>query len=548
MSDAERLRAWGELQALKEGALSLSLADAFASNPNRAEELSWTLGTTLFDLSKNLITDEILDALLLLATSSGLEEARSDLFGGKPVNSTEKRSVFHVALRGQQKGRFLIDGKDVLPDVREVLQQIRAFVENIHSGQLTGYTSRRFTDVVNVGIGGSDLGPRMVTEALHDHRTGHLNCHFVSNVDAAHITSVLERLDPETTLFVVASKTFTTQETMTNATIARQWITQALAEKDAIADHFVAVSTNRAGVTEFGISPERMFQFWDWVGGRYSLWSAIGLPIALSIGADGFEALLRGANKADEHFKDTPMRENIPVITGLLQVWYASVLGAESMAVLPYDQRLARMPAYLQQADMESNGKSVKCSGKPVETNTGPVIWGEPGTNGQHAFYQLLHQGTRLIPAEFLAAATPAHSLLESHEILLSNFFAQPEALMRGRTIEEATDELIASGHSQEDARELAPHKVFPGNRPTTSILYKTLDPSTLGMLIALYEHRIFVAGVIWGINSFDQWGVELGKVLANKILPELSCDEATTAQTHDPSTAGLIAHYKRLR
>jgi glucose-6-phosphate isomerase len=386
----------------------------------------------------------------------------------------------------------------------------------------------------------------MVTEALLPHATGHLRCHFVSNVDGAQITAVLSDLDPETTLFVIASKTFTTQETMTNAEHARRWVTTALGGKAAIADHFVAVSTNETAVVDFGITPERTFRFWDWVGGRYSLWSAIGLPIALSIGSHGFKSLLQGACSADDHFRDAPLEENIPVLMGLLQVWYSSILGAESMAILPYDQRLARLPAYLQQADMESNGKRVDRKGNEVSQATGPVIWGEPGTNGQHAFYQLLHQGTRLIPAEFLACVIPDHDLDESHRILLSNFFAQPEALMAGKTLAEARDELIASGASEAEADRLAPHKTFPGNRPTTSILYRTLDPFTLGQLVALYEHRVFVAGVIWDINSFDQWGVELGKDLAGRILPELSTN--SSAGDHDPSTSALIEHFNRLR
>ena len=546
MTQPESTQSWQRLQKLSAEAKTMSLPEAFKLDADRAQRFSYSMGEIFFDLSKNLITREIFDDLLELARECGLEKRREQLFAGSRINLTEGRSVFHMALRNLTDSARTIDGEDVMPAIRAVRAQMRSFVESLHNHSLKGINGDPFTDVVNIGIGGSDLGPNMVTEALSPHAAGSIQCHFVSNVDASQINSVLSKLDPSTTLFIIASKTFTTQETMTNAHIARKWIIDAHRTTEAVADHFVAVSTNVVAVQEFGIPEEHMFRFWDWVGGRYSLWGAIGLPIACSIGMDGFDALLRGAQAADDHFQDTPLADNIPVILGLLQVWYATFMGAASTAVLPYDQRLARLPAYLQQADMESNGKSTSIDGEPLSFPTGPVVWGEPGTNGQHAFYQLLHQGNRLIPAEFLAAATPAHAEVESHRILLSNFFAQPEALMNGQSIEDAHAALLAEGQSDDQAAMLAPHKVFTGNRPTTSILFRDLDPYTLGQLIATYEHRIFVAGVIWNINSFDQWGVELGKQLAKRILPELA-DEAAAGK-HDASTSSLIAQYLKIR
>ena len=469
------------------------------------------------------------------------------MFDGERINVTEDRAVLHTALRNRSDRAVRVDGEDVMPGVRAVLGKMRSFTDGVRSGQWTGHTERRISDVVNIGIGGSDLGPVMVTEALRPYWQEGLAVHFVSNVDGTQIAETLRRLDPATTLFIVASKTLTTQETLTNAHTARAWLVDGLGTDAAVARHFVALSTNRAEVVRFGIDPENMFEFWDWVGGRYSLWSAIGLSIACVVGMDRFEALLQGAHDVDEHFRTAPPKENIPVLMALLGVWYHNYWGAESHAILPYDQSLHRFAAYLQQGDMESNGKRVDRAGRTIDGyTTGPVIWGEPGTNGQHAFFQLLHQGTRLVPADFLAPARSHHPLGDHHRILLANFFAQTEALMRGRTEAEARAELEARGLAPEAVDRLAPHKTFPGNRPTTSILFQHLDPRTLGRLIALYEHKIFVQGILWDVNSFDQWGVELGKQLAGAILPELADDEPVDG--HDPSTNGLINCYKELR
>jgi glucose-6-phosphate isomerase len=522
-----------------------SVRALFEADAERFSRLSFRLGELLIDASKHRATEETLELLLRLADERGVLAQRDAMFAGEPINSTEGRAVLHVALRNRSDRPMRVGGVDVMPEVRAALAHLRAFSESVRSGAHQGYTGRRITDVVNVGIGGSDLGPLMVTEALRPF-WGPLRPHFVSNVDGAHLYETLRRLDPETTLFVIASKTFTTEETLENAKSARAWFLEQAGSSEHVAKHFVAVSTNQAEVERFGIARENMFVFWDWVGGRYSLWSSIGLTIALTLGADGFEALLAGAHEVDEHFRTAPPRQNVPLVLGMLGVWYTNFWGAETHAVLPYDQYLHRLPAYLQQGDMESNGKRVDREGRPVPVHTGPVLWGEPGTNGQHAFYQLIHQGTRLVPCDFLAAATTQTPYEHHHRILLANFFAQTEALMRGRTEAEARAELEAQGLSGEALARLLPHKVFPGSRPTTSLLYRALDARTLGMLIALYEHRIFVMGALWGVNSFDQWGVELGKKLAKAIRPELEGELEVTS--HDASTNGLIAHYKALR
>jgi glucose-6-phosphate isomerase len=484
--------------------------------------------------------------LLALARQTDVEGWRDRMFAGARINVTEDRAVLHVALRNRSNRPIMVDGEDVMPAVNGVLDQMRAFSEQVRGGAWRGHRGDAITDVVNIGIGGSDLGPLMVCEALKPYHRPDLRPHFVSNVDAAHLVHTLAKLEPARTLFIVASKTFTTQETMTNAGSARAWLVEHLGSEAAVARHFVAVSTNAEAVRAFGIDPANMFGFWDWVGGRYSLWSAIGLPIALAVGMARFEELLAGAHAMDEHFRTTPLERNLPVLLGVLGVWYRDFLGAASHAVLPYDQHLHRFPAYLQQGDMESNGKSVRRDGLPVDYPTGPIIWGEPGTNGQHAFYQLIHQGTELIPADFIAAAESQTPLGDHHEKLLANFFAQTEALMRGKTADEARAELAAEGLTGAALEALLPHKVFEGNRPTNSILYRKLTPTTLGRLIALYEHKIFTQGVIWNINSFDQWGVELGKQLAKAILPELTTPDPVTS--HDASTNGLINHLKELR
>ncbi len=467
------------------------------------------------------------------------------MFAGEKINTTEGRSVLHVALRNDPGKPIMVDGKDVMPDVARVLAQMRQFSDAVRGGAWTGHTGKRITDVINIGIGGSDLGPVMVSEALKPYHQPGLNIHFVSNVDGTHIAETLKPLDPETSLFIVASKTFTTQETLTNATSGRRWLIDALG-KEAVAKHFVALSTNTEAVTAFGIDSANMFEFWDWVGGRYSLWSAIGLPIAVAIGMDRFEELLAGGRAMDDHFRTAPLEANMPVILALIGIWNTDFLGADTYAVLPYDQYLHRLPAYLQQADMESNGKHVTRDGERVDYPTGPILFGEPGTNGQHSFYQLIHQGTRLIPCDFIAPARSHNNVGDHHPILLSNFFAQTEALMAGKSEAQARAELQAQGVSGADLEALVPHKVFDGNRPTNSILVRRFDPHTLGMLIALYEHKIFVQGVIWKVNSFDQWGVELGKQLAKAILPELEDGGAVTG--HDVSTNGLINAYKELK
>jgi len=539
MSTLTTLPAWQSLQQHFKSIENTHLRDLFENDPDRYHRFSFRLGDTLFDFSKHRISDTTLDLLLDLARQCNLTDKIEDMFNGETINITENRAVLHTALRNRSNRPVLVDGKDIMPEINRVLAQMRTFSNQVRQGEWRGTTGKLICDIVNIGIGGSDLGPLMVTEALKPYRHERLKVHFVSNVDGTHLCETLRGLNPETTLFLIASKTFTTQETMTNAHSARRWLIEQLGDENAVAKHFVAISTNREKVIDFGIDPANMFVFWDWVGGRYSLWSAIGLSIALLIGMDGFEELLDGAHLVDEHFRTRPLEQNIPVLMGLIGIWYNNFFAADSLAILPYDQSLHRFAAYLQQADMESNGKSVTLSGETVDYSTGPVIWGEPGTNGQHAFYQLIHQGTRLIPTDFIAAIN-SHNLLGVHQqILLSNFIAQPEALMRGKTEAEARKELEAEDHSDEEIRLLLPHKVFPGNRPSTAILLQQLTPHTLGSLIAVYEHKIFTQGAIWNLNPFDQWGVELGKQLAKSILQDLTTEELTTS--HDSSTNALI-------
>jgi glucose-6-phosphate isomerase len=517
----------------------------FAEDPQRFEKFSLTFEDILLDFSKNRINDTTLALLLQLAKECKLDEAIKAMFSGEKINQTEDRSVLHIALRNQGNKPVYADGKDVMEDVNAVLAKMEKFSEAVISGEWKGYTGKAITDVVNIGIGGSDLGPVMVTEALKAYKN-HLNMHFVSNIDGTHMAETLKTVNAETTLFLVASKTFTTQETMTNANTAKEWFLDKGGKQEDVAKHFAALSTNAKDVSAFGIDTKNMFEFWDWVGGRYSLWSAIGLPIALSLGFENFKQLLAGAHATDEHFKNTPFESNIPVILGLLGVWYINFFDAETQAILPYDQYMHRFAAYFQQGDMESNGKHVDRNGNEVTYETGPIIWGEPGTNGQHAFYQLIHQGTRLIPCDFIAPAQSLNPIGAHHSILLSNFFAQTEALMNGKTEEQVIAELEKDGKTAEEIEKLAPFKVFEGNRPTNSILLKRVTPYSLGSLTALYEHKIFVQGIIWNIFSFDQWGVELGKQLAKSILPELENDAAISS--HDSSTNGLINQYKSWR
>lgn len=537
--------AWQALQAHSTNVEGLHLRKLFAQDPERFDRFSLRIDDLLFDYSKHRITEETIALLLNLARAVEVEKWRGRMFAGDKINVTENRAVLHVALRNRSGQPILVDGVDVMPGVEAVLEKMRLFCERVRGGSWRGATGETITDIVNIGIGGSDLGPVMVCEALKPYQRPDLRPHFVSNVDAAHLVHTLARLDPARTLFVIASKTFTTQETMTNAASARAWLTKALGE-DAVAKHFVAVSTNAGEVARFGIDTANMFEFWDWVGGRYSLWSAVGLPIALAVGFERFQELLEGAHDIDVHFTSAPLERNMPVIMALLGIWYRNFLGASSTALLPYDQHLHRFAAYFQQGDMESNGKSIRRDGTHVDYATGPVIWGEPGTNGQHAFYQLLHQGTELIPADFLAAVQSQTPLGDHHEKLLANFLAQTEALAFGKTDSEVRQELQARGLNGENLERLVPHKVFDGNRPTSSLLYRKLTPRRLGSLIALYEHKIFVQGIVWGINSFDQWGVELGKELASRILPELRGNAPVTS--HDSSTNGLIAHIQHLR
>jgi glucose-6-phosphate isomerase len=517
------------------------LKDLF-KDPKRFEEFSISFGDILLDYSKNRINSQTHELLIQLAEECGLKDAIEQQFNGEIINEIEDRAVLHTALRNPHKTGFMLDGKDILPDVHRVLDKMEHFSNQVINGEWKGYSGKPITDIVNIGIGGSDLGPVMVTEALKAY-SNHLKLHFVSNVDGSHIAETLKNLDPETTLFMIASKTFTTQETMANAYSARDWFLKKGGNEAAVAKHFVAISTNEAGVAKFGIDTANMFEFWDWVGGRYSLWSAIGLSISCGIGFKNFKELLAGAHDADNHFRNSDFRENIPVTLALLGIWYSNFFGAESQAILPYDQYMHRFAAYFQQGDMESNGKSNDRDGNPVNYQTGPVIWGEPGTNGQHAFYQLIHQGTKLIPCDFIAPAQSHNPIANHHQLLLSNFFAQTEALMNGKNRAEVEEELKAAGKTPQEIEKLAPFKVFEGNRPTNSILIKKITPFTLGSLIAIYEHKIFVQGIIWNIFSYDQWGVELGKQLAGRILPELEDNQPVSG--HDASTNGLINQYK---
>ena len=517
----------------------------FEADPQRLDKFSLRLDDLLFDFSKHRITTETLRLLVKLAVQMEVPQFIERMFHGDRINFTECRPVLHVALRNRSNRPIEVDGKNVMPVVNQALDKMRCFTEDVRSGAWKGYTGERITDIVNIGIGGSDLGPVMVTEALRPYWKNGLQVHFVSNIDGTHLADALKKLRPESTLFTVASKTFTTMETITNATSAREWLLAKLDNHTAVARHFVAMSTNTEEVSNFGIDPANMFEFWDWVGGRYSLWSSIGLSIALVIGMDRFEEMLAGGHDVDEHFRTAPLTENIPVLMALLGIWYHNFFDAHSHAILPYDQHLNRFAAYFQQADMESNGKGVDREGQTIDGyTTGPIIWGEPGTNGQHAFYQLIHQGTRLIPCDFLAPARSHNPLGQHHEILMANFFAQTEALMRGKTREEVRAELASAGI--EDRENLIAHRTFTGNRPTSSFLYTKLTPRTLGRLIALYEHKVFVQGIIWNINSFDQWGVELGKQLAKTIYGEL--ENSGDVSSHDASTNALINYYKRLR
>lgn len=522
-----------------------TIKDMFEEDLGRFEKFSILFEDLLFDYSKNRINEHTVALLIQLARECKLDEAIEAMFTGQKINVTEGREVLHTALRNRSNEPVLVNGEDVMPKINAVLSHMRSFVDRILSGDWKGFTGQAITDVVNIGIGGSDLGPVMVTEALKAYKT-HLNLHFVSNVDGTHIAETLKKLNPETTLFLVASKTFTTQETMANAQSAKEWFLASGGLEQDVAKHFAALSTNEKGVAAFGIDTANMFEFWDWVGGRYSLWSAIGLSIALSIGFDKFEELLLGAHEADLHFRTTRFEENIPVIMALLGVWYNNFFDAESHAILPYDQYLHRFAAYFQQGDMESNGKYIDRNGERVSYETGPIIWGEPGTNGQHAFYQLIHQGTKLIPCDFIAPAVSHNPIGNHHQLLLSNFFAQTEALMNGKEEDVVVDELKAMGKSAEEIESLKNFKVFEGNRPTNSFLLKKITPRSLGCLIAFYEHKIFTQGIIWNVFSFDQWGVELGKQLANKILPELK--DNTEVFSHDSSTNGLINQYKTWR
>ncbi|MBW1618829.1 glucose-6-phosphate isomerase [Empedobacter falsenii] len=537
--------AWNALEQHFQTIQHTSIKELFAQNVNRFEEFSIQYPSLLVDYSKNRINAETIQLLVDLAKEMDVDAAIQQMFEGDVINVTEKRAVLHTALRNRSNEEVLVDGKNVMPEINEVLDQMKSFSEKVISGEWKGFSGKEITDVVNIGIGGSDLGPVMVTEALKHYKT-RLNIHFVSNIDGTHLAETFKEINPETTLFIVASKTFTTQETMTNAFSAKEWFLNSDAQEADVAKHFVALSTNAEGVANFGIDTANMFQFWDWVGGRYSLWSAIGLSIALAVGFDHFEELLEGAHEMDLHFKTETLDQNIPVVLALLGIWYNNFFGADSVALLPYEQYLSRFAAYFQQGDMESNGKYVGRDGKKVDYETGPIIWGEPGTNGQHAFYQLIHQGTKLIPADFIAGANSLNVLGDHHAKLLSNFFAQTEALAFGKDEETVVAELEKAGKSKEEIDFLAAFKIFEGNRPTNSILYEVLTPKVLGNLIAMYEHKIFVQGVIWNIFSFDQWGVELGKQLANVILPELENDEQVTS--HDASTNGLINAYKYWR
>lgn len=541
-----KTKSWNKLNSHFTELQSVQMKDLFATDSKRFEEFSVRFEDILLDYSKNRITDQTRTLLLELAQECGLEQAKKAMFGGSPINVTEGRAVLHVALRNRANRPVIVDGQDVMPEVNRVLEKIEAFTAKLHAGELKGYTGKPLTQIVNIGIGGSDLGPFMVVECLKPFAVAGIEPYFVSNVDGSHLLSVLKKVDPETTLFIIASKTFTTQETMTNAESARDWFLSHAKNAEFVKKHFIAISTNKAEVSKFGIDTANMFEFWDWVGGRYSLWSAIGMPIACAIGYDRFIELLEGAEAMDQHFLHAPDETNLPTLLALIGIWYNNFFGAQSQAILAYDQYMHAFAPYFQQGDMESNGKYVSRSGEKVTYETGPIIWGEPGTNGQHAFYQLIHQGTKLIPCDFIASANSQNPLSDHHPKLLANFFAQTEALMVGKTLDEVKKEFKDSGVDDATVEKLAPFKVFEGNRPTNSILLKELNPRTLGSLIAMYEHKIFVQGVIWNIFSFDQWGVELGKQLAKKILPKLTSNEVVT--DHDGSTNGLINAYKQFK
>jgi glucose-6-phosphate isomerase len=541
-----KTKTWKELEKQYAVMKNVHMKEMFRRNPARFSDFSLKFEDMLVDYSKNIIDEKTMGLLTRLADEMNVKDAIHKMFSGDTINETENRAVLHTALRNRSNTTIFVDNKDVMLDVNAVLRKIETFSGQVISGSWKGYTGKAVTDIVNIGIGGSDLGPVMVTEALRPYRTSGIDVHFVSNIDASHMVETLKNLSPETTMFIVASKTFTTQETMTNAHTAKKWFLESATDETHVRKHFVAVSTNTKEVKKFGIDPENMFVFWDWVGGRYSLWSAIGLSIAVSTGFNNFAELLKGAHAMDIHFRETPLDRNIPVILALIGIWYINFFGAETEAVLPYDQYMHRFPAYFQQAYMESNGKSTGRDGKETSYNTGQIIWGEPGTNGQHSFYQLIHQGTRLIPCDFIAPAINHNPAGDHHNILLSNFFAQTEALMKGKTEKEVIEELKAAGKSGEEISKLAQFKVFKGNKPTNSILVKKITPRTLGSLISMYEHKIFVQGVIWNIFSFDQWGVELGKQLAKRILPELKNDKKISS--HDSSTNGLMNTFKEMR
>ncbi|TAF73173.1 MAG: glucose-6-phosphate isomerase [Bacteroidetes bacterium] len=542
MTNLTQTNSWKALKAHAEKVKPLQMKDMFANDSKRFEKFSVQFNDILLDFSKNRISEETMTLLVNLAKEMHVGDWAGKMFTGEKINFTENRAVLHTALRNRSNTPVLFEGKDVMPDVNKVLAQMKDFCTKIHSGSWKGFSGKSITDVVNIGIGGSDLGPVMVTEALKPYKKN-IDVHFVSNVDGTHIAETLKKVNPETTIFIIASKTFTTQETLANAEFAKAWFLKSAIDEKAVAKHFVALSTNAKSVSAFGIDTANMFEFWDWVGGRYSLWSAIGLSIALSIGFDNFEELLQGAHEMDNHFATADWDKNLPVILALLGIWYNNFFDAHSHALLPYDQYMHRFAAYFQQGDMESNGKFVTRDGKEVDYETGPIIWGEPGTNGQHAFYQLIHQGTKLIPCDFFIPAQTQNPLGEHHKILLSNFFAQTEALMKGKTTAEAKAELEKSGVSGAELEKILPHKVFKGNRPTNSIMFKKLTPKVLGSLLAMYEHKIFVQGMIWQVNPYDQWGVELGKQLAKVILPEL--EGATKVTSHDSSTNGLMNWWK---
>ncbi|WP_235299229.1 glucose-6-phosphate isomerase [Portibacter marinus] len=537
--------AWKALGSHYDEMVDVEMKDLF-KDKNRFKSFSLRLDDVLVDYSKNIISEKTMSLLGNLARECGIHDGIKSMYSGEKINETEDRAVLHIALRNLSNDPIIVDGEDVMPEVKKVMQQVEKFVGKLHSGDWKGYSGKKIKHIINIGIGGSDLGPVMVSEALKPYWVEGIELHFVSNIDGTHIAETFKKIDPETSLFIIASKSFTTQETMTNARTARKWFLDNGGSEEVIAKHFVAVSTNEKDVREFGIDTANMFEFWDWVGGRFSLSSAIGLPIACAIGFDHFRSLQKGMHKMDLHFKTVEISNNIPITLALIGIWYTNFMGASTEAILPYDQYLHRFAAYFQQGNMESNGKSVDRSGQPVDYETGPIIWGEPGTNGQHAFYQLIHQGTRLIPCDFIAPAISHNPIGDHHKILLSNFFAQTEALMKGKSEDEVRQDLEKSGKSPDEIEELLPFKVFDGNRPTNSILVKKITPETLGMLIAMYEHKIFVQGFIWNIFSFDQWGVELGKVLASNILPELKNDQKISS--HDSSTNGLINTYKEMR